>query len=243
MNIDYTEWNNYAKYIADNKLTDWKRQQYVTYMLEHVLASYSEVSLQYLRNYLSDDDIQRLAYINDKHGNPDVQNINGIISSPSSIRYIHQAYDACNHFINKKLNNITIIEIGGGYGGLALIIFEVAKILNLTITKYLIYDLPGVQALQKYYLEINNSQLPVEWRDCNTFCEDISMNDINVALSCYALSEIDNGLRKKYIENLLPKIKGAFFIWNFGSKEHLPVFRDEQPEVPCTANGNTVIRL
>ena len=59
------------------------------------------------------------------------------------------------------------------------------------------------------------------------------------------MSEIPDAYRIQYLINFLPKIKAAYFRWNWGSKAELPVDRDERPEVPDTSNGNgnTVIRL
>ena len=53
--------------------------------------------------------------------------------------------------ILKKFNNknLTIAEIGAGYGGFA------SKVIKNTKSKYVIFDLPEVNALQYYYLSKN----------------------------------------------------------------------------------------
>ena len=239
----YEIWESYAKTIVENKLTDWKRHPSVTYMLEHNPQFAAEASINYLRNYLSDEDIQRLASTNDRYGNADIKNILGINSSTSSIRYIHQAYDACKHFVDKKLNDVTIIEIGGGYGGLALTVSQMAKILNIRVKKYVIYDLPNIHLLQKYYLTLNSPDMMIEYHDASLFCSDLDKNDTNVLISCYALSEIHPSFMKSYLNNLVPIIKGAFLIWNTSIRDGLPESRDERPEIPDTGSGNRIIRF
>lgn len=241
----YNKWERIAEEIATKKLTNWKSHPSVAYMLEHEWVLSANMYIDVLRTELSDTTIQRLADLNDLYGGSAKQIINGINTSPSSIRYIRHAYDVCKHMISKNLNDITLIEIGGGYGGLALIMSEVAAIFGIRVQKYIIYDLPSVQKLQKYYLSLHTISMEIEWRDCATFGADVSSDTTNVLVSCYCISEVPNGIRKQYLRNLLPNIKAAFFVWNWGSKEDLPSDRDERPEIPDTSGGkgNTVIRL
>lgn len=146
------------------------------------------------------------------------------------------------HIISKQLNNVNIVEIGGGYGGLALITLELAKLKNINIVNYIIYDLPYVTKLQQYYL-IKHNVCNVQWLNCYEFGKDLLNNGNNVIVSCYCISEMLPEYRKKYLQNLLPKSKAAYFVWNWGSKEDLPKIRDERPEIPDTGDKNTIIRL
>lgn len=241
----YTRWEQVAKEIAEQRRVNWKTHPSVAYMLEHEMLLAAQMYIDYVRSDLSNETIQRLADLNDKYGGAVKQHINGIHTSPSSIRYIRHSFDVCKHIQSKGLQNVTIIEIGGGYGGLALIMSEMCKLLGVSVEKYIIYDLPNVQLLQKYYLSHHTIDMPIEWRDCTTFGSDLSPDSTNVLVSCYCISEIPNEFRKQYLRNLLPKIKAAFFVWNWGSKEDLPAERDDRPEIPDTSsgNGNTVIRL
>ena len=241
----YSRWDAYAGTIADNRLTTWKSHPDVTYMLEHEWELAASLYIDYLRPFLSDAQIQAIATKNDLYGGASVKTINKIVASPSSIRYIRHAYDTMDHIRSKNLNDVSIIEVGGGYGGLALAMFQMADIFNIRIKKYIIYDLPGVSKLQQYYLTDHGLNTRVEWRPSALCGSDCDASETNVLVSCYCMSEIPDTYRIQYLSNLLPKIKAAYFVWNWGSKAELPADRDERPEVPDTSNGrgNTVIRL
>jgi hypothetical protein len=241
----YTRWQQVAVEIVQQKQTNWKMHPSVAYMLEHELVLAAQLYIDYLRTELSDETIQRLADLNDQYGGAVKQVINGISTSPSSIRYLRHSYDLCKHILSKNLTNVTVVEVGGGYGGLALIMSEMSKLIGVSVEKYIIYDLPQIQLLQQYYLSHHNIEMPIEWRDCTTFGSDLSPDSTNVLMSSYCISELPNEFRKRYLQNLLPKIKAALLIWNWGSKEDLPADRDDRPEVPDTSNGkgNTIIRL
>jgi hypothetical protein len=243
--VDYRRWNNIAESIAEIREEDWKKHPHLTYMLEHEWESAAKIYIEYLRPFLTAEQIQAMAIVNDKHGGPEIKTISGIRTSPSSIRYVRHSYDICAHILSKGLQDVTIIEVGGGYGGLALTMFQMADILNVRIKNYIIYDIPGVIKLQKYYLSLHGIDTKVTWKDADTYGSECNSEDTNVLVSCYCISELLDEYRRNYLKNLLPKIKAAFFVWNWGSKADLPEDRDERPEIPDTSggNGNTVIRL
>lgn len=240
----YGKWEDTCFQIVTNKITNWKTHPGVKYMLEHEWVSAAQKHIVDASSSLTNMQIQEIANLNDKIGGAQRLNLFGIITSTSSMRYLKHSIDTLDHAISKNLDNLVIVEVGGGYGGLALVMLKLAEMRNITIKKYIIYDLPHVQKLQQYYLEQHNIKI-VEWLDSSTFGEDLPEDDNNVLVSSYCISEIDPQYRKKYLENLLPKCKAAYFRWNDGGKEDLPIDRDERPEIPDTSNGkgNTVIRL
>lgn len=242
---DYSKWDNIAQSIAENKETDWKTHPHVSYMLEHEWESAAKIYIEYLLEFMTIEQIQAMATVNDTYGGSSVRNISGLNTSPSSIRYVRHSYDVCTHILSKGLQDVTIIEIGGGYGGLALTMFQMAELKGIRIKNYFIYDLPGVSKLQQYYLSLHGIKEKVEWKNSDTYGSDCDVSQTNVLVSCYCVSEIHETYRAKYLQNLLPKVKAAFFVWNWGGKEDLPADRDERPEVPDTSGGkgNTVIRL
>ena len=241
----YDKWKKVCNHIVDNKLTDWKRLPDVTTILEHLSYEHAKV---YLSNLIENDGvnpqvIQKLCSLNDQFGNANVQKFdNDILSSPSSIRYVRHALDICNLIKTKNFKKVNIIEIGGGYGGLCLILNQLSAIMGINIDKYFIYDLPETQKLQRYYLNSSNSF--VRWKPANTFGKNFITNDgeINILVSCYCLSEIEDVYKLEYLRNLLHKISGAYLSWNWGDKTGLPNDRAEIPEYPDTGNGNTIIK-
>jgi hypothetical protein len=55
------------------------------------------------------------------------------------------------HIKDSKLENLEIVELGGGYGGLCLCLSHFSKILDVKISKYNIIDLDLVLKLQEKY--------------------------------------------------------------------------------------------
>jgi len=242
MTTIYDKWKIICNHIVDNNLTDWKRHPDVTTMLEHLAINYAKI---YLQNLLDDgvnpQIIQELCSLNDQFGNANVQEFeNNIHSSPSSIRYVRHAIDICNLIKNKNFKKVNIVEIGGGYGGLCLVLNALSKHLGIVIDKYFIYDLPETQKLQRYYL---NSSSNVRWKPANSFASNFITIDgeINILVSCYCLSEIDDNYKLEYLRNLLPKVACGYLAWNWGDKSGLPENKTDVPEYPDTGNGNTII--
>jgi hypothetical protein len=184
---------------------------------------------------LNRSDINHICLLNDCIGYR-------IISSPtpSSLRYLYHALCIYEHIKSKNLSEVSILEIGGGYGAETIMIDQLFKLLGgIKITKYIIIDLPGVQILQKWYLSQFNLSFPVEWKDCENFGKDVE-EDVFL-ISCYALGEFTNDIKDKYLDNILPKLCGGFLLWNSVSNtERLPS-RKEEPEYPQTGIANKVI--
>lgn len=245
----YKEWEIICNDIVNNKLVDWKTNKKTTYMLEHLGKSFADIYLENLIiNGFDTGLIRLLSSMNDSIGCPYKENfLFNINASPSNIRYISQSVDIINHLKSKNLdlNNISIVEVGAGYGGLCLILNMLCLTMNITIKNYYIYDLKSTQNLQKYFLNNFPFITNVVWKNSETFGEDLNTNENFFLISNYCISEIQDEYRIKYLNNLLPKIKGAYMAWNWGSKNELPVNRVEKKEIPDTSNGgnNTIILI
>lgn len=239
----YSGWELTARRISEGNRTNWKQDPDVNEMLEHLQRDHASVYLESIRLKLSDTQIETIVARNDAYGGARVENIDGIRSSPSSIRYLAHSLEICAQILKKGLSNVTLVEIGGGYGGLAVILSEVSAIMNISIQKYIIYDLPGVVALQQHYLAQFTLPFPVIWKDAGCCGSDLESSPNLFLVSNYCLSEISNNDRQQYLCNLLPKIDGAYFAWNWASREGLPVEAEIQPEIPDTGHGNTIVRI
>jgi len=240
----YEEWKQICNDIVTNKIENWKTLPKVTTILEHLSF---ESALIYLKNLLNENDvdadmIERICKENDKFGGTNRSIfLNTLKISTSSIRYFRHAYDICKLIKAKKFDNVTIIEVGGGYGGLCVILNLMAKHYEITISNYHIYDLPEIQSLQQYYLS-NFDTVKVTYNSAFTFGSDFtSIQSNNILISNYCLSEINDEYKHQYLKNLIPKVKGAYLAWNWGDKKGLPSIRREVPEIPDTGNGNTII--
>ncbi len=132
-----------------------------------------------------------------------------------------------------------IVEVGGGYGGLACMMAAVAALHGRVITSYRMYDLPGPAALQRAYLQ--NTGLCAEWGDPVSFGADMGESKVDLFVSCYAVSELDEVSREAYLRELLPRSKKVFLLWNTASRSaQLKQFAVALEE-PSSALGNIVI--
>jgi len=172
---------------------------------------------------------------NDLLGHPrtDFYDETGTIST-TTIRYMKVASDLTKLF--GSLDNKSIIEIGGGYGGQCLILSYLYKFKNYTIV-----DLPEPLALTKKYLERHNI-LNVIYK---TFDEAITDGSFDLVISNYAYVECVPEMRKKYAQEILshskrgyltgPKEEAAGYLDEFG------VAYEELPEIPLTSPNNIIV--
>ena len=127
---------------------NFKQYSVYTKILEHVTreqgTSYIEIALRQSPDFRFYLDIFKE---NDRIGNPSVYEYGEFgVFSPTTLRYMKVASDLKKHF--GDLNNMRIVEIGGGYGGQCLILSKL-----FSLGSYTIIDLPGPLELTKKYLE------------------------------------------------------------------------------------------
>lgn len=153
-----------------------------------------------------------LCYENDKYGKPSKSTFNNFcVCSPSNLRYIYHSFLILSNIQKNKLYDVDIVEIGGGYGGLCFFIHNLAKLFNIKIKSYTIFDLKEVSILQKRYVKIHGI-------DINTYHidDDWKLNENSYLISNYAFSEIPKELQVQYSEKILNKyISAGFLVWNF----------------------------
>jgi hypothetical protein len=202
----YVAWNQKALEISKGLVPDWKsKSSEVHGMLEHVSGDDAkQFAKKCMEEGLTSQQVQEYANICDSVGSPHVYHFPDVklTFSTSCIRYLYHALQ-----IVKLSDNLPIVEIGGGYGGLALAVNYVATIKNKTIHSYTIIDLPNVQKLQEYYLGHFNLNFPVFFSTtCETPC---------FLVSNYALAEMGDSHRMKYVEDfILPYVQQGFMVWN-----------------------------
>jgi hypothetical protein len=149
---------------------------------------------------------------NDMYGKPRLESITDFTTTnPSNIRYIYHSFLILSNISKNKINNVNLVEIGGGYGGLCFFIYGMAKFYNISISSYTIFDIKEVSILQKRYLKIFD--IDINTYDIN---DDWVLNDNSYVISNYAFSEIPRQLQEEYSEKILNKyISYGFLIWNF----------------------------
>lgn len=216
-------------------------------VLEHVTIDFG---LDYL-NVIKRENPQLLEkpYIdkfkeNDLYGNGYIHNYDGLLISPSTLRYIKVLSDLIN--IYGDLKGFKIAEIGGGYGGQCKIIKDYFEIKD-----YHIIDLESVNRLSEKYLDklkVKN----VRFSTSNTLNEE----NYNLVISNYAYTELDRGLQDLYKIKIIDKSDNGYITCNFingfipGSvfptytKEellNLKVNTEILPEEPLTFPNNFIL--
>lgn len=183
---------------------------------------------------------------NDQIGNPNTAYYPemGIIA-PTTLRYIKIAGDIQKQFGN--LDDKTIVEIGGGFGGQCNILSQMYK-----FKKYIIVDLPGPLALAKRFLEEQNIT-NIEYCSPDQVG---NIGNVDLIISNYAYSECSIETQKMYARELLRKAKNGYCICNvspvrqefFGTKHDLlrNLFNNnicwtELPEKPLSSQNNYLI--
>lgn len=179
----------YLQACREADINDFKKDQRLNKIFEH--CSYAQ-GKEYMRLILKQTPhLLNNKFTNDDKGNPTLFNIMGRLFSPSTLQYIGVLSNLIKLF--GSLDDLKILEIGGGYGGQCKTIMDVYK-----PACYDIIDLPEVCELQRRY--------------CQAECfEHVTAGDYDLVISNYALSEIR--YNEIYIEQLA-KCKHGYITCN-----------------------------
>ena len=171
----------------------------------HVLEHVSEDEGQKYLDEIEIDYMDKLDEVkqNDSLGGPvtyDYDKVGNI--SATTLRYIKNTSDIITKFGNSF---DSIVEIGGGYGGLCKVLSSFIK-----FEQYLLLDLEECNLLSRKYL--SNFDLPtMSYRS-----EEIDQIDENfdLLISNYALSECDRETQMMYIEKFVKKSNKFYIMHN-----------------------------
>lgn len=223
---------------------NFKRDPDYQKILEHVTKSQGRDYLQIVKNehpeFLNKQEWKK----NDEIGNPITYEYEDVGSvSPTTLRYLKVAADIKTHFGEDIGENIA--EIGGGYGGQALVLDTL-----FSFNKYRIFDIPEVNRLISKYLEsyLLNGSYSV------TTLNKSTSEEYDLVISNYAFSELPSNLQKMYINKVLANSKRGYLTMNSGKggrrgedklsieelENLLPKFEIHE-ERPKTAEHNYII--
>ncbi len=163
------------------------------------------------------------------------------VLSPTTLRYLKVFDELSRLFPNLK--NMSIAEIGGGFGGQAAVLRKLSG-----FKSYTIYDLPEVHQLQSKFLKANNSELDIFYKDGRS----APSGNFDLVISNYAVSELKRELQVAYFENVLKSSTCGYLTWNLISQDRLGGLRVEEVlrhipgakvtnESPLTDEGNVLI--
>lgn len=152
---------------------------------------------------------------NDQFGGAQIYNYEkyGAIC-PSTIHYIKQLSSLEKHF--GDLTDKDIVEIGGGYGGLAKLVMDRFK-----IKSYTIYDLPEVNELTKKYLSKFGDKYikKIDFGDLNKESE----RKYNICISNCAFTECTPVIQDLYLQKVIKYSIKGIMIYNFRVESYHPV--------------------
>jgi hypothetical protein len=132
----------------------------------------------------------------------------GLIS-PTTLRYIKVASDLKMLF-GEHIGE-SIVEIGCGYGGQALVNDRAFK-----IKQYKLIDLPPVLTLISKYLESHILNCSYE---TSTLNQTSNSGKYDLVISNYAFSELPGPLQLKYVEKILINCKKGYLTMNSGKAD------------------------
>jgi hypothetical protein len=236
----YQAYCGYIRSIVESKdVSSFKGNSAYQGILEHVS---SELGHKYLETIvrlhgITRDNIVSFCKRNDAIGSPKLVSIDGMLVSPSSLRYICHALLILSHCVRVKNLTPSIVEVGCGYGGLALAIDSFSSMFGVTVKSYTMIDLDDPLRLQTLYLSNHTCSFPVYFESASTYGSNIKGND-NFLVSNYCFSEVHPQIQQNYLRTLFPKCRNGFLLWN-----HVKIFDIGkkvliEQEVPLTCPTN-----
>jgi putative sugar O-methyltransferase len=229
---------------SSNGFANFKRDPDYQRVLEHVTRSQGRDYLQIVKNERPEFLDKQQWKKNDKIGNPIKYKYDDVgYVSPTTLRYLKVASDLYTYFGEDIGKNIA--EIGGGYGGQALILDTLHN-----FREYRIFDIPEVNELIAKYLEsyLLNGSYSV------TTLNNSTKQDYDLVISNYAFSELPSDIQRMYINKILANSDRGYLTMNSGKggkrsegklsveelENLLPQFEIHE-EIPKTAEHNYII--
>lgn len=191
---------------------NFKRDKAYNKVLEHVSEDEGAVYLDILRQRQDGvlDAALGTLLDSDSIGNPRRYAYDGGLTvSPTTLRYLKVASDLKRLFGDRV--GAKVAEIGGGYGGQALVcdfLFEPEE--------YHIFDLPDVNRLASKYLEcflLNGAY-------CTHTLNTVTPDDYDLVISNYAFSELPRTIQMAYVSKVLGRSKRGYLTMNSGLSDH-----------------------
>jgi len=189
----------------ENVFKTFKQNNHYNEILEHINPTLGEYYYE-ITNYHYPKAIKKLEKIkeNDKYGGPQIYSYPFGYYSPTTLRYLKVAAELDHCFDN--ISEYNILEIGGGYGGQALVSNIVHGYKSWTIV-----DLPEVVELQKKYLSnFNYSNI-----ESISFLDNFSDKKYDLIVSNYAFSECNREVELDYIKKVMSNNEKIYMTLNF----------------------------
>jgi len=156
---------------------------------------------------------------NDRIGNPDVYEEESIgLISPSTLKFAFNAIDIVS-FVEQQgdLKSVkNIVEIGGGYGGLCLLLSNLIE-----FESYTLVDLPEACALaEKYLSNFESLNGRVKFVPCSNL-KKIKEESFDLTIAINSLSECDLKTQLNYFDKFVSKSNFSYIVRNPDTQERV----------------------
>ena len=255
MDSVYNTWQQICLKIAESRESTWKQDRTVHYMLEHVPGEYARIYLDLIvASGLSFQEIQSYTNLVDHIGDAQRQSFpcysETLSSSTTCLRYLWHAIEIVNRLNGYFEKGVipTLVELGGGYGGLAVAVNYILQLRKKEgKLQYKIVDLTNVQKLQAYYTsQFTLDNINLEFVDSEQYGANINASNIFI-VSNYCIGEMGEANRQNYMNALFSKkeVIGGYIQWNSAaSTDCLSRFRlDITEENPKTGPDNKTVNF
>lgn len=182
---------NYLQACKEAKIEDFKNDWRFRPIFEHCKKHIAQNYVDLVRK--NNPNLLVMRWTNDEIGDPFIQDINGWRGSTSTAQYMGVISNLIDLY--GTLNDLDILEIGGGYGGQALCILDI-----FSPNSYTILDLPEVNELQRKVLG-----------DKVILTDKVPKKKYDLVISNFALSEIPD---QEPYQKLLKRCKHGYITCN-----------------------------
>jgi len=222
--------------VQSGNVSQFKRDKAYISILEHVTYEHGYLYLAAIKSKfkLTDTEIAEFCTKNDGVGDPAKWKYGDIVISPTSLRYIYHALLILEYCKNIEVTAPRIVEVGCGYGGLALSIDHFSQRFGIEVSSYTLIDLDDPSSLQQLYLSMHSMKFTPVFESASTYGANVTGED-NFLISNYCFSEIPSTEQQKYMQVLFPKCLHGFMIWNMIAVFNFGKTVSAELESPLTA--------
>lgn len=234
----------------DEYFNSFKSDGYFTTILEHTSEEFSRsflsraiVEYKDKINLIDWDKVSE----NDSVGTPVLLEYpeipcNNKLFSPSTIAYVFKALEILQHMKDSNLNNIDVLEIGGGYGGQCKMVIDLAPLFGVDINSYTLIDLYWPNELQRKYLENLGYTDKIKYFSYEELRDyDVKIPPFNYLISIYALGEFMPEVQQFYVDKM-GSFPYHYLVWNTPQIHERFLLSDIEEERPRTGPFNVLIK-
>lgn len=167
---------------------------------------------------------------------------NNKLFSPSTIAYVFKALEILQHMKDSSLNNLDVLEIGGGYGGQCKMVIDLAPLFDININSYTLIDLYWPNELQRKYLENLGYTDKIKYFSYEELRDDdVKIPPFNYLISIYALGEFMPEVQQFYVDKMV-SFPYHYLVWNTPQIHERFLLSDIEEERPRTGPFNVLIK-